>query len=50
MLILKRDIRNKFLVKRIFKLIAEAAVQEVQSRFVKNGYGNSADALTKAIK
>ena len=50
MLILKRDIRNKFLVKRIFKLIAEAAVQEVQSRFVKNGYGNRADALTKAIK
>ena len=49
MLILKRDIRNKFLVKRIFKLIAEAAVQEVQSRFVKNGYGNRADALTKAI-
>lgn len=50
MLILKREIRNQYLIKKVFQYIAVVAVQQVQSRFVKKGYEKRADALTKAIQ
>lgn len=49
MLITDREKRNRYLIERIFKGVAAEAVHEIQNRFVKNGYKNRKDALTKVM-
>lgn len=50
MLILKRSVRNEFLIKMIFERIAAEAIKQVQGCYVKKEYGNRVDALTKLME
>lgn len=50
MLILKREVRNEFLIRRVFERIAAEAIKQVQNRYIKKEYSNRVDALTKAME
>lgn len=50
MLILKRSVRNEFLLKNIFERVAAEAVYQVLARYVKGDYVGRVDALTKFMQ